>query len=96
MDPKEELRLMAEEVNCAGTFTRFQTSRFRSFWQAWVMSVVGKQDEVITLGIGVGPTEESACADCLRYWAHRQRNPGVPSAGSLEELRLKMSIRGRP
>lgn len=94
MDPKEELRLMAEEVQCTGIFTRFQMVRFQSFWQARVISVVGEQDEIIILGTGVGPTEESACANCLSYWADKCRNPAVPSAGSLEELRLKLSIRG--
>lgn len=95
MDPKRELMSMAEEVKRSGTFTVFRTSRFRRSWQARVLSVVGDRGEVIILGIGTGRTEEAACADCLWYWAHRQRNPGVPSAGSLEELRLKMSIGGR-
>lgn len=57
------------------------------------MSVISEQDKVITLGLGVGPTEESACANCLSYWAYLQ-NPIMPSAGSIEELRLKLSIRG--
>lgn len=95
MDPKEELRSMTEEVKRAGIYTVFRTSRFRRSWQARVMSVVGDRGEVIILGIGTGRTEEAACADCLWYWAHRRRNPYVPSAGSLEELRLKMSIGGR-
>ena len=85
---------MAEEVKRSGTSIIFQTSRFRRSWQARVLSVVGDRGEVIILGMGTGRTEEAACADCLWYWAHRQRNPEVPSAGSLEELRLKMSIRG--
>ena len=93
MDPKEELKLMAEEVQCAGIFTRFHMLRFQSFWQARVISVVGEQDEIIILGTGVGPTEESACANCLSYWANKCKNPVVPNAGSLEELRLKLSIR---
>ena len=86
---------MAEEVKRSGTFTVFRTSRFRRSWQARVLSVAGDRGEVIILGIGTGRTEEAACADCLRCWARRRRNPYVPSAGSLEELRLKMSIGGR-
>ena len=93
MDCKGELMSMAEEVKLSGTFTVFRTSRFRRSWQARVMSVVGDHGEVIILGIGTGRTEEAACADCLWYWARRRRNPYVPSAGSLEELRLKMSVR---
>lgn len=95
MNPKEELRLMAEEVRHAGTPTVFQTSRFRSSWQARVMSVisvVGSRGEVAILGVGTGKTEEAACADCLWYWAHRRGNPRLPSAGSLEELRLKLAV----
>lgn len=95
MDFKEELRSMTDEVSCSGIFTVFRTSRFRSFWQARVLSVVGEQGEVIILGMGTGPTEEAACADCLSYWARVHKNPEVPNAGSLEELRLKMSIGGR-
>jgi len=85
---------MAEEVKHAGMPTTFRTSRFKRSWQARVLSVVGDRGEVIILGVGTGRTEEAACADCLWYWAHRHRNPEVPSAGSLEELRLKMSIGG--
>ena len=85
---------MAEEVKRAGTLTVFRTSRFRSSWQARVMSVVGDKGEVVILGVGTGKTEEAACADCLWYWGHRYRNPVLPSAGSLEELRLKLSIGG--
>jgi len=95
MDCKGELKSMTDEVSRFGIFTVFRTSRFRRSWQARVLSVVGDHGEVIILGIGTGRTEEAACADCLWYWAHRRRNPYVPSAGSLEELRLKMSIGGR-
>lgn len=86
---------MAEEVKRSGIFTVFRTSRFRRSWQARALSAVGDRGEVVILGVGTGRTEEAACADCLRYWARRQRNTEVPRAGSLEELRPKMSIGGR-
>ena len=85
---------MAEEVKHAGMPTTFRTFRLNGEWQARVLSVVDSRGKVAIVGYGFGLTEDAACRGCLNYWAHRQRNPEVPSAGSLEELRLKMSIGG--
>lgn len=87
--------LMADEVSRAGIHTVFRTSNFGRSWQVMVTAAAGAGDVITILGVGTGGTEEAACADCLWSWSRRRGNRAVPNAGSLEELRLKMSIGGR-